>query len=122
MDAKVGEAYEGTVKMAQGARNITYSFKEDSEIPEGITLSTDGTLTGTPTVAGVYDMTIVASADGLIGEEFTVTLFVEGAQAGGCAGSGSSTLLSIAAAILACGALLVTQTVRRRKTGESQKI
>jgi hypothetical protein len=45
-------------------------------MPEGLTLAEDGTISGTPTKAGIYVFTVMATADGAIGDEVTLTLYV----------------------------------------------
>ena len=51
-------------------------LKEGSKLPEGLTLNANGEITGTPTKAGIYVFTIVANADGKVGDELTLTLYV----------------------------------------------
>ena len=79
-NGKVGAKYSGSVDTAQGAGTITYSLKEGSILPEGLTLSADGKITGTPTKAGNYEFTIVCSAEGKKGDEITLKLFVANAD------------------------------------------
>ncbi|MDR1094495.1 MAG: putative Ig domain-containing protein [Clostridiales bacterium] len=79
-DGKNGRAYDATVDMAQGADGIVYGVKEGSALPEGLTLSAAGELTGTPTKAGVYTFTITANKDGLVGDETAVRLYIANAD------------------------------------------
>ena len=76
--AQKGEEYFAYVNTAQGDASIKYSLKEGSELPEGLTLSEDGVISGTTKEAGVYEITIVASAEGKVSDETTVTFYVEG--------------------------------------------
>ncbi len=75
--ADKGVEYFAYVNTAQGGSGIRYSLKSGS-LPEGLTLSDDGIISGTTDKVGVYDMTIVASADGLLSDEIKVTLYVVG--------------------------------------------
>ena len=67
--------YFGSVS-ATGTSKIKYSLKEGSTLPEGLTLNSNGEITGTPTEAGIFVFTVVANADGKIGDEITLTLYV----------------------------------------------
>lgn len=76
-DATVGENYTGTVASAKGANNIKYALKEGDRLPDGMTVSQTGRLSGIPTsVAENFKFTIVASADGAIGAEAEFTINV----------------------------------------------
>lgn len=61
---------------ANGAGGVKYSLKEGSTLPEGLELSANGEITGTPAKAGIYYITVVASADGKVGDEVELTLYV----------------------------------------------
>ena len=56
---RVGEAYSDGVS-ASGTGSMSYSVTSGS-LPSGITLNSDGTVTGTPTTKGAYSFTIQAS-------------------------------------------------------------
>ncbi len=71
-----GEGYNTSVNMANGAANIVYKLKDGDTMPEGLELSEDGTISGTPTKAGIYVFTVQATAEGAIGDEVTLTLYV----------------------------------------------
>ena len=71
--------YFGVVS-ANGAGGLKYSLAEGSTLPEGLTLSENGEITGTPTTAGIYRFTIVAEADGKLGDQIELTLFVANEQ------------------------------------------
>ncbi|MBO5328721.1 MAG: putative Ig domain-containing protein, partial [Clostridia bacterium] len=77
--------------------DATYTLKEGCVLPEGLTLSTYGEISGTPTKAGVYEITVVKSAQGLVSDEITVTLYV----------LGSNGLKTSATVGIACGAVVV---------------
>lgn len=55
-----GTAYSQTVSYAGGAGTVALSIKSGS-LPEGLTLSTAGVISGTPTTAGVYSFTVQAT-------------------------------------------------------------
>ena len=71
-----GKNYNTSVNMANGAADVKYSIKSGDSLPEGLTLSEDGTISGKPTKAGVYTFTIVAEAEGIVGDEVTVRLYI----------------------------------------------
>ena len=71
--------YFGAIS-ANGSSGIEYSLKEGSALPEGLELSESGEITGTPTKAGVYRITVVAEAEGKLGDEIELTLYVANAQ------------------------------------------
>ena len=74
---KEGESYQAQVDTAQGAGEVTYKLKEGSELPEGLTLSNDGKITGTPTECGTFTFTVVASSEGKVADEMTFELFID---------------------------------------------
>ena len=74
--ATVGEEYDFDLAQAQGSFDITYSLADGSALPEGLSLGSDGMLTGTPTKAGVYTFTVVASEEGYVSDSITVRLYV----------------------------------------------
>lgn len=75
-DATENNVYAASVATATGAGGISYALKEGNVLPEGLTLDEEGMITGTPTKAGVYTFTVVASAEGKLGDEITLTLYV----------------------------------------------
>ena len=76
--ADKGVEYFAYVNTAQGGSNTTYSLKSGSVLPEGLELSTEGVISGTTDRVGVYEITIVASEEGLVSDEITVSLYVVG--------------------------------------------
>ena len=72
---EAGEEYEFDVAMANGTGSIKYSVTEGT-LPEGLTLSEDGIISGTPAKAGVYTFVVTASADGYIGDSITLKLYI----------------------------------------------
>ena len=59
--ATVGTAINVDLATATGADNVVYSAEN---LPDGLTLSADGKLTGTPAAAGEYTVKVSAWADG----------------------------------------------------------
>ncbi len=87
-DGEAGSEYYASVDTAQGVGAPVYSLKEGSSLPAGMKLSENGVISGTSEEAGVYTFTIVASSDGVVGDEITLTLYIaESADKGGCSGS-----------------------------------
>lgn len=81
-EATADVAYSATLEVdaVDGDGTITWSLQEGSSLPEGLTLGTDGTITGTPTASGSATFTVVA-ADGTAVATQELTLIV--ASAGG---------------------------------------
>ena len=78
--ADKGVEYFAYVNTAQGGSNVSYKLKSGSVLPEGLTLSSDGVISGTTNQVGIYEITIVASEEGLISDEITVSLYVVGTE------------------------------------------
>lgn len=115
-DGKAGVEYVSSVDAAQGATEITYALKEGSVLPEGLQLSADGKLSGTPAKAGVYTFTVVANAEGKIGDEMVVTLYVANAaqtSGFGCNGSVNSVLGVMFVAIPVLFAVVIIRKKRK---------
>ena len=73
-DGTVGTAYSQTLE-ATGDATITWSLASGSTLPDGLTLSTDGKISGTPTTAGSYNFTVTAANDSGSGSKaFTLTV------------------------------------------------
>ncbi|MGH9533729.1 MAG: putative Ig domain-containing protein [Terriglobales bacterium] len=63
-NAGVGVAYSQTITMANGAPSFTFTVSKGS-LPAGVTMSSDGVMSGTPTTAGISNFTIhVTDGDG----------------------------------------------------------
>ena len=83
-DATVGEAFTGDIGSAElntmhnyvDPSTITYAVT-DGVLPAGLTFNADGTITGTPTVAGSYDFTVTASAEGYASGSRSFTIHVK---------------------------------------------
>ena len=73
-DGTVGTEYSQTLT-ATGDSPITWSLASGSTLPDGLTLSTDGKISGTPTTAGSYNFTVTAANDSGSGSKaFTLTV------------------------------------------------
>lgn len=71
----VGTAYNQTL-IADGTAPITWRIT-DGSLPDGLSLSEDGVLSGTPTAADTYNFTVTATNDaGSDSKEFTLTIGV----------------------------------------------
>ncbi len=105
-DAAAGTPYEMYINNIQGAGEATYALKEGSSLPEGLTLSEDGILSGTPVTPGNYTFTVVATSGG-ISDEATFSLFVAGdIVEGGCGAT-----VGYSSALLGCGTILAAAAV-----------
>ncbi len=71
---KVGESYKDYIRY-KGTDAKLY-FKDNANPIPGLSLSTAGTLKGTPTEAGKYKFTVVAKLNGEIKDEKTYTLVI----------------------------------------------
>lgn len=76
--ADKGVEYFAYVNTAQGGSNVTYALKSGSKLPDGLEFSSEGVISGTTDKVGIYEITIVASEEGLISDEITVSLYVVG--------------------------------------------
>ena len=74
-DGTVNTKYNQTL-VASGDATITWS---SSDLPNLLTLNSDGTISGTPTAAGTYSFTVTATNDyGSDSKEFTLTIDQQG--------------------------------------------
>ena len=110
-----GVAYNGSVAQAQGKGSLTYEVT-DGTLPEGLTLAENGTLSGTPTKAGVYTFTVTASGEGVAGDSIELTLYIANAD-GGCGSAiGTATLIvPVLAICLGAAIVLAVKGIRSRK-------
>ena len=73
-DGEVGTAYSQTL-VATGSETITWSLASGSTMPAGLTLNSDGTITGTPTTAGTSTFTVTAeNSYGSDNKELSITI------------------------------------------------
>ena len=74
-DGTVNTKYNQTL-VASGDATITWS---SSDLPNWLTLNSDGTISGTPTAAGTYSFTVTATNDyGSDSKEFALTIDQQG--------------------------------------------
>ena len=69
---KVGVAFNASL-VASGAEGITFAA---TNLPAGLTLNANGSISGTPTAAGTYLVKVTASADDAIAAEAAVVIVV----------------------------------------------
>ena len=132
--ATVGTSYNATVGGEELARlNTLYAYDgikySATGLPSGLTIDENsGVISGTPTAAGVFDITVTASADGYASATQTYTLFVnasaqtstpggdENKDEGGCGSAiGYGTGIILAGGMVA---LLGTALVLRKAKGK----
>lgn len=77
-----GQPYLQNVGTATGADSISYALKEGSTLPEGLTLSETGELSGVPAAALTAEFTIVASAEGCEPVEVSFSFAIEEGNSG----------------------------------------
>ena len=117
-NGKMGEKYMGSVATAQGSFDITYRIVGGS-LPAGLTMTEDGTISGTPGAPGTYTL-IVRAEDGELSEEIVLNLFVDYNGAAITAGESSVTLpaiLGVTTGVFAIGFIVMTAlfVVARKK-------
>lgn len=72
-EGTVGVSYTATLEAT--GNNITWSLASESTLPNGLTLNSDGTITGTPSAVGSSTFTVTATnASGSDSEEYTLTI------------------------------------------------
>lgn len=120
-EGNVGEEYTAYIDFATGALSgMTYSVKSGSELPAGLILDESGEITGTPTKAGTYKLTIVVSADGLISDEIELQVRINGDNGEVSEGCGS-VIFTNGGTVAAIGitfavAIGLTFVLRRKET------
>lgn len=76
-DAEAGKPYIVNVANATGINGIRYAAKDNAPLPEGLSISAEGEISGIPAAEGDYTFTIVASANGCDDVEAEFQLHVE---------------------------------------------
>ena len=72
-EGTVGKSY--TANLQATGNNITWSVASGSTLPDGLTLNSDGTITGTPTAVGSSTFTVTATnASGSDSKQYTLTI------------------------------------------------
>lgn len=109
-DGSAGTSYDTRIDMAQGAGDVTYKIV-GGELPEGLTLTSDGAITGTPGQAGVFTVTVEAEAEGIASDRTELTLYIAGNA------SGTDTWFVLCISVVA--ALIVVSVVAGIVAGKS---
>ena len=109
-DGSAGTSYDTRIDMAQGAGDVTYKIV-GGELPEGLTLTPDGAITGTPGQAGVFTVTVEAEAEGIASDRTELTLYIAGNA------SGTDTWFVLCISVVA--ALIVVSVVAGIVAGKS---
>lgn len=102
--ADEGVRFESSLASAQGNGSVKYLLKS-GKLPEGLTISEDGELTGTPTESGEFEFVVEAREDGVKGDEITVKLYVNGSgktQKSGCAAKVNPGVIALPSLIALC--------------------
>lgn len=71
---QVGVAYNQTFTAGGGKPSYTFSLAQGSTLPDGLALSTQGVLSGTPTTAGSYNFTVQVADSGNPQQTASVTV------------------------------------------------
>lgn len=98
LDGQVGEAYLGQILVKYSSGSLIFTLI-DGNLPEGLSLTTTGYISGIPSEAGEYTFSIKAKSDnGSDAEQYTIEVTDDGAEtAGGTSVSGGSKEEQIAA-------------------------
>ncbi|HEX5235127.1 MAG TPA: putative Ig domain-containing protein [Silvibacterium sp.] len=79
----VGTAYSETISAQGGTSPFTFALQSGSSLPAGLSLSSAGVISGTPTAAGTTTFTVVVTdANGNSGTQ-AFTIIVAAASSGG---------------------------------------
>ena len=75
MDGTVGTSYTDTVTATGGTAPLSFAVTTGS-LPDGLSMASSGTITGTPTTAGAetFTVTVTDSASATDAAEFTITV------------------------------------------------
>ncbi len=76
-NATAGSEYTAKLTAAAYPEDVTWKLADGSTLPEGLTLAADGTISGTPTTAETYKLSVVATNLGGSSEATEVTLTVD---------------------------------------------
>ena len=80
-DGTVGAAYRQSLAATGGVLPYRWSLAPGSSLPDGLTLSSDGTLSGTPTAAGTTSLTVRVTDGSGATATATLTLAISAAPA-----------------------------------------
>ncbi len=110
--AKAAHAYSQTISATGGTSPYAFS-RTAGALPGGLTLASDGTLSGTPTAAGTFDFSVTATDSTTGGGPYTGTraysLVVDPNGAPSLAGGGTLAYTENAPATTVSGTLSVTE-------------
>ena len=72
----VGVSYNATLNAsADSSKTVTWALASGSSLPDGLTLNSNGTISGTPQAAGTYSFTVQATIDGASNtQELSITV------------------------------------------------
>lgn len=74
----VGSSYTDNLANATGSDSITYELKSGSSLPEGLSLSSSGLLSGIPLSSVLeYSFTVIASAENTVSAEATFIITIK---------------------------------------------
>lgn len=78
--ATVGQPYTAKLAASGGVGSAMWEMAGTSPLPDGLTLSTDGTLSGTPTAAGEHELRFRAEdlAENAVEKKLTLTIVADG--------------------------------------------
>lgn len=84
-DGKKGSSYAATLTASGGIGHYIWSLAQGSTLPPGLTLSTNGRISGIPTETGTQSFAIEVSDDGGSGQRAaqTFSLMIRAAESGG---------------------------------------
>jgi hypothetical protein len=90
-DPKFGVAYSATLAAEAGTAPYTWAI-QSGNLPAGLSLSTDGIISGTPTEAAVTTVTVEVSDSGgdMASKQFTLTMDVSPGEIAGTVTAGSA--------------------------------
>jgi hypothetical protein len=75
-DGRVGEAYSAVLQASGGQSPYTFALGSASSLPQGLTLGTDGTISGTPSAAGSARFVVALSDNASPPAQVTGTLMI----------------------------------------------
>ena len=73
-------SYSQTLEAAGGDGSYSNWSLATGSLPNGLTLNSDGTISGTPSLAGVYTFTVTVESNGITSAEKTLTIVVDAAS------------------------------------------